>query len=369
MSGGFEGAADAVSGGVFGRAVEPRAGEGHGDAPHDLCLNCGTALIGEHCHACGQSAHTHRTVGAIGHEIAHGVFHFEGKMFRTLPMLALHPGDLTRRYIAGERARFVSPLAIFLFSVFLMFAIVANLPGWHIPEGDFLNNGVQGGMAVARGTLTETRKQATAVLVETRERLAKEQAKPAPNRARVGQLQERLATTTKSLADITTAERTLPVTTSFEVENTSALASDNWIEAKFRHARANPQLVLYKMKTSAYKFGWALIPLSVPFLWLLFPFNRRFGLYDHAIFATYSLTFMSLLTILLALLGATGVPREALWTAAAIIPPIHIYKQMKGTYGLGRTSALIRTVLLAWLIFVAIIPVFVVALVYLGVAD
>ena len=369
MSGGFEGAADAVSGGVFGRAVEPRAGEGHGDAPHDLCLNCGTALIGEHCHACGQSAHVHRTVGAIGHEIAHGVFHFEGKIWRTLPMLALHPGDLTRRYIAGERARFVSPLAIFLFSVFLMFAIVANLPGWHIPEGDFLNTGVQGGMATARNTLTETHKHAVEALAGARESLAKEKAKPAPEPERVTKFQKRLAASQQSLRQIATAERILPMPTTLDADDGPISSKNNWIETKFHQAKANPQLVLYKMKTSAYKFSWALIPLSVPFLWLLFPFSRRFGLYDHAIFATYSLTFMSLLTILLALLGAIGVPTEALWAAAALIPPIHIYQQMKGTYGLSRTSALVRTTLLAWLIFVAIIPVFAVALVYLGVAD
>jgi hypothetical protein len=51
------------------------------------------------------------------------VFHFEGKIFRTLPMLVFRPGALTRRYIAGERARFVSPLALFLFTVFAMFAV------------------------------------------------------------------------------------------------------------------------------------------------------------------------------------------------------------------------------------------------------
>ncbi len=369
MSGGFEGAADAVTGGLIGRAVEKRAGESHGAEASGLCLNCGTALIGEHCDACGQSAHVHRTVGAIGHEIAHGVFHFEGKIWRTLPMLALHPGDLTRRYIAGERARFVSPLAIFLFSVFLMFAIVANLPGWHIPEGDFLNPGVQGGMATARNTLTETHKHAIDVLTEARASLAKAQAKPVPDPERIAKLRKRLAASERSLSQIVAAERILPVPTTLDAEDAPPSSKSNWVETKFRQAKANPQLVLYKMKMSAYKFSWALIPLSVPILWLLFPFNRRFGLYDHAIFATYSLAFMSLLTIVLALLGAIAVPAPALWTAAAIIPPIHIYKQLKGTYALGRPGALVRTVLLCWLIFIAIIPVFAIALVYLGVAD
>ena len=36
--------------------------------------------------------------------VAHGALHFEGRIWQTLPMLAVKPGELTRRYIAGERA-------------------------------------------------------------------------------------------------------------------------------------------------------------------------------------------------------------------------------------------------------------------------
>ena len=41
-------------------------------------------------------------------------------------MLVRRPGELTRRYIEGERAKFISPLALFLFSVFLLFAVVGQ---------------------------------------------------------------------------------------------------------------------------------------------------------------------------------------------------------------------------------------------------
>ncbi|MEA3015801.1 MAG: hypothetical protein QOI38_523, partial [Sphingomonadales bacterium] len=107
MSGALEGAGDAVTGGVIARVVEPRAGEAPGahDGRPGNCLNCGAPLAGHFCHACGQPAHIHRTVAAWWHDLAHGVLHFEGKIWRTLPMLAWHPGRLTRRYIDGERAR------------------------------------------------------------------------------------------------------------------------------------------------------------------------------------------------------------------------------------------------------------------------
>src|SRR5438552_3272613 len=120
----FEAIGDAVTGGMLGRAVEPKAGEADGHTHEANCLNCGARLAGPFCHECGQHAHVHRTLGAFFHDFAHGVLHFEGKIWRTLPLLAWKPGELTRRYIDGQRASFVSPIALFLFCVFLMFGVI-----------------------------------------------------------------------------------------------------------------------------------------------------------------------------------------------------------------------------------------------------
>src|SRR3954452_3302269 len=120
----FEAVADAVTGGIVGRAVEPAAGEGDGHTHEANCLNFGALLNGPYCGQCGQHAHVHRTLQAFFHDFAHGVLHFEGKIWRTLPLLVWKPGELTRRYIDGQRASFVSPIALFLFCVFLMFAVI-----------------------------------------------------------------------------------------------------------------------------------------------------------------------------------------------------------------------------------------------------
>ena len=123
MVGEFEAIGDAVTGGLLARAVEPRAGEAGADGhtQEKNCLNCGTKLSGPYCSACGQKAHVHRSVRAFFHDFLQGLFNFEGKIWRTLPMLAWKPGVMTRRYIAGERARFISPVALYLFTVFAMF--------------------------------------------------------------------------------------------------------------------------------------------------------------------------------------------------------------------------------------------------------
>src|SRR5215211_8745515 len=119
----LEAIGDTATGTVVAGAVEPRTGAADGHTHERNCLNCGAKLAGDYCHACGQKAHVHRTLAAFLHDLLHGVFHFEGKIWNTLPVLAWRPGQLTRRYIEGERARFVSPIALFLFSVFLMFAV------------------------------------------------------------------------------------------------------------------------------------------------------------------------------------------------------------------------------------------------------
>ena len=77
---------------------------------------------------------------------------------------------------------------------------------------------------------------------------------------------------------------------------------------------------------------------------------------------------MSLLVIALALLGAIGVSPGILWTAAVFVPPVHMYKQLKGAYRLTRLGALWRT---WWMLIFATITttLFILMLLYLGVAD
>lgn len=327
MTSGLEVAGDAMTGAVVGRAFEPGHGESaHGG--HKNCANCGAALTGPYCHQCGQMAHLHRTLGGIGHEILHGVFHFEGKIWRTLPLLILKPGELTRRYIHGERARFVSPMALFLFSVFLMFAIVSAIAGeMHAPE---VPKDLRG-KSFAELQVEQTRLKAEQKLLRTQ----LDAAKDAKRDTTV--LQARYDANTNRREQIATASAFVkgdgPTVTNFE---TGVPFIDKGIEK----ANENPNLLLYKLQSSAYKYSWALIPLSTPFLWLLFFWRRDLKMYDHAIFITYSLAFMSLLVVTLTVLGALGMHTAIVALAAMIIPPLHMYKQLKYAYLSGRIGAL-----------------------------
>jgi hypothetical protein len=125
----------------------------------------------------------------------------------------------------------------------------------------------------------------------------------------------------------------------------------DWLSGFVNEAGKNPELLFYKLKTNAYKFSWALIPISVPFVWLLFPFSRRFGWYDHTVFVTYSLCFMTLLLIL----GSTlALVLPSIASLTWLIPPFHMYRQLRGTYELGRFGAIWRTIALTIFAFMAI---------------
>ena len=322
----FEAVGDAITGGLLGRAVEPGAGEPAADGhTHERnCLNCGMPLVGDFCHGCGQHAHVHRTLTAFFHDLLHGVLHFEGKIWNTLPMLVWRPGELTRRYIDGERAKFVSPIALFLFSVFLMFAAVSLFGGvGEMPEQ-------------AKIGMTEELKDDQAKLA----RLEQERDAAAKAGQPTAKLNERIG-------DLKDEIKAIEAVRNGDFSKATVNTGPNipgWIGSGVAKAAKNPELVAFKLKTNAYKFSWLIIPLSVPFVWLLFPFSRRFRLYDHTVFVTYSLCFMSLLVIAGLFFGAIG------WTGLAgllwLLPPFHMYRQLKGAYALGRVGALWRTVLL-----------------------
>ena len=355
MMGEFEALGDVVTGAALGRAVEPNAGEardGHTNETH--CLNCGTALAGAYCHACGQHAHVHRTLTAFGQDFLHGVLNFEGKIFRTLPMLAWCPGLLTRRYIDGQRARFVSPLALFLFSVFLLFATIQLLGG---PGGmSSLANGDSG-----YHSTDEAIAGTKAKLARLEERRAKADAEE------VKDLDRDIAAERQALATLDRFRREGVVNAVLaDKDAVNVRSSVPIVNAAIQRAKANPQLALYRLQDAASKYAWVLIPISVPFLWLLFPFSRRFRLYDHMVFVTYSLAFMMLLVVVISLWGATGIPGVAI--AAGLVPPVHIYRQLKGTYGLSRRGALWRTALLLLFAILAL-SLFAMAVVVLGMSG
>jgi hypothetical protein len=333
MSEAGDGIGSLATGALWARTVE--GGAGAHDAHHEggACANCGVERVGAYCHACGQPGHLHKNLMGLVHDIAHGVFHFDGKLWRTLPLLAWHPGALTRRYVDGERAKFVSPMALFLFSVFLLFAVVSNLATPHAQSYSTTKHG-SGDTA----TLYKQDQIKLAALEAQRAKISDQNARDALG-GQIADLKDEM----NDLAMGLTARAVIE----HPAENAPKVVHLNtgwaWLDRSVGHMSQNPELTLYKLKSYAYKYSWALIPISLPFIWLLFAFRRDVGLYDHAIFSIYSLSFMSLGVISLTLFGRLGLPGWIISLLAMLAPPVHMYRQLKGTYRLGRFGAIWRT--------------------------
>lgn len=81
----------------------------------NTCANCGAALVGTFCHACGQKrfAESDRRLGHLLHQFVEIVTDLDGRVWRTVRALLFAPGLLSREYIAGRRARWLPPLSLF----------------------------------------------------------------------------------------------------------------------------------------------------------------------------------------------------------------------------------------------------------------
>jgi Protein of unknown function (DUF3667) len=435
--------------------------------PHDDCLNCGAILVGEHCHACGQHGHVHRSVFHVIEEVIHGITHLDSRAWRSLPMLAFRPGTLTRNYVMGQRARYVPPFAMFLFSIFAMFLVFAFSGGPNLVtvaavtkseqvqsareqlsqnESDLTeaqteveaaqaelsklnaaSSSQPGDIEAATGELTGAQQQVVAALRKVQEAkaaLAAAIAKPESNAIlaegksvagakatfsfdseaeRKGVL-DKIAKEGASarsngngletgvLGAVESAAKATPLTgTPDQIARVDGTKGDgaqdimsmlkdsmrrggfintSWpaLNEKIKYKTKNPDLFLYKLQNTAYKFSFLLVPLSLPFIWLMLFWKKNVTLFDHAVFALYSLSFVSFLFMMISLVARWMSPGWG-FAVAAVVLPVHIFYQFKGAYQLKWFSAFWRTSLFCMIFSWVIIATFFVSIIALGVTG
>lgn len=378
----IEGVGGVVTAGLVAGAIEKPTGTA-GEHDHGACADCGAETSGNFCSNCGQPTHVHRTLLHLGEELLHGVMHFDGRFWRTLPLLLVNPGKLTREWVEGRRTRYVSPLAMFLFTLFVMFFALSFMP--HKEEHALpLAQQIEAQRAVVA--------QAEQVVAAAEKEIAdiQEAAEPADGgpppsgigiragaaagvmagaqaglnneKAKLAQLEKEAVEGRKD--GLTTG--TWQAQVADMAQEVSDSGQNHGIVGAVAKKLKNPDLALYKLQQTIYKFAFLLVPFSIPFMALLFLWKRGFTLYDHGVFVLYSLTFMSLLLMIVVLLATVlkgaGVIAGLI---AALIAPVHMFAQLKGAYSLRVFSALWRTVLLVLFCeFVA--TLFLVAVLYLG---
>lgn len=368
----IDAAGGAVTGGVIAGAIEKPAGKA--GEHHGACSDCGAETSGNFCANCGQPTHVHRTLLHLGEELLHGVMHFDARIWRTLPLLAFNPGRLTREWVEGKRTRYVSPLAMFLFTIFVMFFALSFMPQPEMNVAPLPER-----LAEQRAEVAEAERAVEQARVDLAE------AEAGGREAVTSGARQGIASGALAAAQGVVIQRKalLAQIEKEEVEGRKdGLTPGSWqaqvadiqlgdpkghgVTASVAKKLKNPDLAIYKLQQTMYKFAFLLVPLSIPFVALLFLWKRGFTLYDHGVFVLYSLTFMSMLLMAVVVGGTIGGGIGTFAVAAAsLVVPVHVFAQLKGAYGLSIFSALWRAALL--LIFCNIVvALFVTSIVYLG---
>ena len=360
MSGEIEAAGALATAGAVAGVIEGREGQRQADGQ---CLNCSAQLTGPFCSQCGQNGRPVRKLSQLLLEFLNSLFHFDTKAWRTLPMVLFRPGTLTRDYIYGKRARYISPLATFLLCVFALFFVFSWVGG-----AEF-GSGFEDAMEVSQQDLEEAR----ADLAQARAELAEAQANPDPDEpeglavglaegavaraeAAVARLEAQLeaeeeaaeatdattpapvpdaapsaepsppeaapATTVAPAPEENTVSSNVGITVGDDtvIDGSDGAWQDNvreavdsgelnvntgnaYLDARMEQSLRNPDLALYRVQEAASKFSFLLAPLSLPFIALLFIWKRGISFYDHVVYALYALSFAAILFMVL-MLGA-----------------------------------------------------------------
>lgn len=98
------------------------------------CPSCQAPAQGAYCARCGEAISAHSpTAGEFIHEFVGHYVALEGKLWKTLRLLILHPGALTADYLRGRRVPYINPLRLYLTLSLVMFALI-KLFGIDLPR-------------------------------------------------------------------------------------------------------------------------------------------------------------------------------------------------------------------------------------------
>ncbi len=270
--------------------------------PGAVCANCQTVLSGRYCHTCGQSADNHhRSILHLILEAFEGLFHLDGRLWRTLPLIFFRPGTLTKDYMEGRIARHVPPLRTFLVSLLLL-------------------------IFAAEGAV---HKQTHAL------------KHPAGTHASGPQAEVKVEIPKQ---DIQLAFGPQGPT------GTSEKAS-HWIETQVEKALKNSDYYTMIVFSWGHRLAILLLPIMAALLTLLYFYKREIFIYDHLLVSMNMLSFIFLgLALAMVLPSVVAGP---FMTAFTIWVPINIFMTLRGAYGSGVFGAVIKTFVLWISSFVA----------------
>lgn len=325
------------------------------------CANCGAALQGQFCHACGQNSDTHkRSIRHLVWEAVETTFELDGRLFRTLPALFLRPGGLARDYIEGRIVRHVPPFRTFLVAL-LLFILAAQ----HATHQGTLAQGRQkaaqaAALATPQGRAAEVariRAEAVKTLDDDLKEAASDRAaslrdpdeKSGSVEAAYGKATARAkAHYARALGRANRVAQGLPAVAADEGLNTTGSSkADGWFKPGIRKAVANPDYYWTVVFTWAQRLAVILLPIVGLSLALVYRKRKDVFLYDHLLVAMNLLSFTFLTNAAGLVLPVAAMPYwfglVAIWT------PVNLFQTLRGAYGSSILGAIVKTLIVWWI--------------------
>lgn len=321
----------------------------HADIPAGTpCGNCETPLQGTYCQTCGQLAEDfHKNIWHLFTEVLESFFHWDGRLWRTLPALVYKPGELTRNFINGKRAYQVPP-----FRLFLVVLVVAFLVGHYASPtltGPPIVTDQSEGVAAARreiredASMTEAEKKAALAVIDRDWRGFGQAVSES-----AGQAGDAAANRKGPAPGVTISQGDKRPANPGAVDiNLGSPDSklDAWFSERAKAVQDDPERFFLILETWAHRVAVLALPVSALILSLLFVFNRRFFVYDHLIFSMHSLSFQ--LILLAGIMGLQLLVGPGAWWLL-LLSPVHLFLHMRGTY----SSSIFGTLLRMFVLFI-----------------
>jgi hypothetical protein len=385
MSGEFENIVLASLKGLISRQSKHAAPVG------TACANCETPIQGRFCHVCGQVADNHhRSILHMAWEAVEGLFHLDGRLWRTVPALFFRPGQLARDYMEGRLARHVPPFRMFLVTL-LMFILAAEALTHrleHSAEHSKAQPASHVSVAVAPNRDTPQRR------LEADAKLAKRQVEATRLRGLLssisdGQERAEAEAELKTFLDDAQEEHddylSNDTTNRITVRGTDVLTASpeerqalaNELrrqmtaaakEAKGAEASNDPSRIWLERSIAAVEnpgyymtavFGWGhrlailLLPMLASSLGLAYLSKKQFFIYDHLL---VSMNILSFSFVMLAIGCLLPQPVVAPWFGVVSVwSLINIYSTLRQAYGSSVTGAVIKTGLIAFTTIVSFV--------------
>ncbi len=324
--------------------------------PLEACLNCGTALSGQYCGNCGQRA-TSRLISVweLLRDAFGDLLELDSRLWRTLIPLIIRPGQLTRDYLEGRRARFMPP-----FRMYLVLSIVFFLVAFFDPREEL---GIlfepQAPSATESG---EDANEADAIGAEIFRDLAEE-----------GIIIDDPGSTDVAGAASEDDDDGDP-DSNCDIDDFDSADLPDWLASRLTEERLKvvcDRIIADDGKAFGKKLLenvpvalFVLLPLMALVLKILYPLSKRYYV-EHLLFVVHNHSFIFLilsLQVLFTRLGALlRVPETLIDVtifAVSLYVPVYLYKSLRRVYEQGQFFTIVKFSMLAFAYFAGLILMF-----------